>query len=151
MSKKESGFELEGFREVDDMMKQLPMEFQAEILYKLNRKAANIVKKEMQANAPDSEGDHIRESIMIKRDPEDMTGVTVGVTSKKGWMVRFLEYGTKKRETRKGADRGAITQPDPFVRESIDNTIDEVIQMFNTNYLKLVKRVVKKYNKTFRK
>lgn len=147
-----TGFSLDGAKEIDDLMQQLPMEFQAQILYKLTRQGANIVKKELEANAPESEKDHIRKSIQVRKDEDEVTAVKVGITSKKGFQVRFAEYGTQKRETDETkANRGAITNPEPFVRKSIESKIQEVIKTFNENFLKVVKKVVKKYKKTNKK
>lgn len=149
MSKEPIRFELNGAKEIDKILSQLPVKMQAKILASINREGAKIVQAEMKKNAPVG-NDVIHNNIKIKKDKENLTGVTVGVTSK-GFVARFIEYGTVLRTTKKGFQRGAM-RPKPFIKRSIDNKIKEVISHITDNYAALVQKYltkeVKKINKT---
>lgn len=145
-------FNLQGAKEVEEILKDLPLAVQAKILRAINKQAANIVKKELQNRAPADGDDTVFNAIKVKNDKEDDTGVLVGINAKKGGYVqRFQEYGTKKREKKSGADTGAISQPKPFVKSTMDDKVPEVIKFVSENYAELVekqlKREVKKINK----
>ena len=135
-------FNLDGAKEIDNILKKLPVQLQATLLRNINREAAKITQAEMIKNAPP--GSDIPDNIKIKNDTENKSGVLVAPTSKVFW-ARFLEYGTKTRE-----GRGSMS-PQPFIKKSIDNTIEQVVKFITGNYGELInkylEREVKKVNR----
>jgi HK97 gp10 family phage protein len=142
-------FTLNGAKEVEEMLKKLPLEVQGEILRKINRRGAVIAKEEMQRQAPP--GSQIPEHIQIVNDEKNMTGVIVR-PSKKVFYARYLEYGTEVRQTDKGADRGQIPAgKKPFIRKAIDIAVPKILKYITPQYSELVKRKIEKYTKNIQK
>lgn len=143
-------FDLNGLKEIDDLLKNLPLSVQAQLLRGINRKAAKIVQLQMKAGTT-VEGINIK----IKADKYNKSGVLVGVeNSDRGFLARFLEYGTQIRSTKDGENRGSI-QPNPFLKKAIDSKANEVINFLQTNYAteinKGLERRVKAVNKKINK
>lgn len=141
-------FAIEGAKEIAEILNKLPLQVQASVLKSVNREGAKIVLDEMKKSAPVGD-DRIFKSIKIRSDKENVTGVTVG-PGKKAFWARFIEYGTAKRSNDAGANRGSIS-PKPFIRPSIDRTIDKVIKHVAGNYAELVDKYLSKQVKRINK
>lgn len=146
-------FEIKGLREVNQMLSQLPKAVNDKVLYDLNRSGGNIVKKAIEEAVPDSNTDKaskdkIAANVVVKKNPDDKTGVLIGFL-KKVWYVKLMEMGTKVRNTlgkgkyKKKANRGTITRK-PFVEQAHAEAYPKVIEHFTTNYLKIVNKSIKR-------
>lgn len=146
-------FDMKGAKEMEEMLRKLPLAMQGKILRAINRRAAVIAKEEMQRQAPaDSQ---IPDHIQIANDKDNITGVIVR-PSKKVFYARYLEYGTDVRQTDKGADRGNIPAgKKPFIRKAIDISVPKIIDYITPQYSKLVvdqmEKEVKKIKRAIKK
>jgi HK97 gp10 family phage protein len=152
MAKDDVTFDFQGLKEIDKMLSALPVDVQAKILRSINRKAAKKVETAMKANAP-SEG--IKNSIKIRADKYNKSGVLVGVMdTPESFHARFIEYGTESRETKAGENRGEMPKK-PFIKAAIDSTVQEALTYLQQNYAELVnkglERRVKAINKKLNK
>jgi HK97 gp10 family phage protein len=131
--------EIQGAKEIADILEKLPLKTEASILKSVNREAAKIVLEELRSNAPTSE---IRQNLVIRSDREDLTGILVR-PSRKIFYTRFMEYGTDVRVTESGASRGQI-KPTPFIRKSINNSIGKAVKYVTENYGSLIQKHLEK-------
>lgn len=140
-----SMFQLEGFKEVEQALKQLPAKTTAQLLRSVNRKAlSQEVVKQMRNTVPYSS--KTKKAIKIVSDKSDKTGVLVGPTSDAFW-IRFQEKGTEDRHTGSGARRGKITGR-PRIAPLIDSKVDKVVEFFKKEYVEyLIKFMQKKIRK----
>jgi HK97 gp10 family phage protein len=146
-------------KEINEMLKSLDRQFQAQIYYKFNRKVAGVVARRLKQNAPvqSSKSRHkksLKDSVVVTKNKKgNASAVSVGF-KKKGYRVRFIEYGTSIRATKAGANRGYMTAK-PFVQRSHDEAIPEVNKMVGEDYAKhmqkILKSEVKKINKKLAK
>lgn len=121
-------FELKGASEVAAALKTLTTNQRAKVYLKMNRNAANVVKKRLQAASP---SDKIRKAVKVEKSKTNTTGVVIGFM-KKAFHVKFLEFGTairtvkgKRKGRFKGANRGKMT-PRPFVERTHDQAGSEL-------------------------
>lgn len=146
-------FEIEGLEEVKKMLRTLPQQVNDKIIYDINRQAANIVKKELEDSAPDSNTskkskNKIANSIVIAKQRGSKSGVNIGF-KKRVWYVTLMERGTKVRtlkgkgKYKKGTNRGKITRK-PFVSQAHQRAFPKAVQYFTDNFLKIVNRSIKK-------
>lgn len=160
MAKGNIKFSIEGIAQAKKILDMLPKVANDKIIYDINRAGANIVKKELQANAPDGDNDSkssdkIQANIVVQKNREHRNAVSIGF-AKKVFYVRFIEFGTKIRETlgrgryKKGANRGAV-QAKPFIKQSHETAAPKVIDFFQTNFLKLVNKSLKRQIKRLKK
>lgn len=137
-------FELHGAKEANEILKSLNAKDRIEIYYRLNRKGANEVKKQLQAAAPSSS---IAKGVAIVRSKINKTAVLIGFL-KKAFYVRFKEFGTEIRSTKgkgkykKEANRGQM-KPEPFVQGAHDAAVSELQIKLGQNYLKELNKILK--------
>ncbi|HPQ79838.1 MAG TPA: HK97 gp10 family phage protein [Candidatus Dojkabacteria bacterium] len=139
-------FELIGAKEAAEALKSLNTKDKIQIYYKLNRKAANVVKGKLKNNAPSNK---IQQAIKIEKNKANPTAVFIGFL-KKVFYVRFLEYGTEIRTTRgkkgrfkKPAFRGRMTDSKKFIEKSHDEAVAELEIKLGQNYQQELNKVLK--------
>lgn len=141
---------IDGAKELDKLLSGLPKALEVKILRSVHREAAKVIQEEMKAKAPVG-NDSIYNNIKVghNKADDDKTNITVGVTSK-GFVARFVEYGTQVRTTKKGWNRGDM-QPRPFIQPAINSKMDTVMNNLTENYAetinKYLEREVKKISK----
>ena len=150
--KQDFDLNIEGLEQVNNIIKNLPLEMKDKIIQDVNRQAAIIVKKEIENNIPD--GDNNKPSskkaesgVVIKQSSK--TGFFIGF-KKQNWYVKLIELGTKVRKVGKkkegkykSGNRGSISRQ-PFIQPAHDSAIPKVIEFLNKNYLAAIDKAVKK-------
>ncbi|WP_192825208.1 HK97-gp10 family putative phage morphogenesis protein [Rufibacter sp. LB8] len=134
-----------GASDIEKILDNLPLKMQAKILKAINVEGAKIVQKEIIRSAPS--GSEIPESIILVGDKENTTGVYVTPDGRTAYYVRWLEYGTVKRQTDKKFNRG-VMNPQPFVKSAIDRSTPQALEYITKNYAELVNKYLTKEVKT---
>lgn len=151
---------IEGLKEAKKLLDALPKSANDKVLYDLHRSAANIVKKEIISNAPEGDndsksGNKIAANVVIKKNAKSRNAVSVGFL-KRSFYVRFLEFGTRVRKLLgrgkypQGTNRGTMTRR-PFIARSHESAFPKVIKYFETNFLKVVNRSLRRQVKRLKK
>ena len=141
-------YKIDGLKELEQAMKDLPVKMQASIYRALNRKAAKKFIVDNLRNVL-SYSNESEKGIEIVNDRYDPTAVYGGVTSSSFWL-RFADRGTAIRQTEKGANRGAIVPKNQIQPEILGST-DEIIKFMNeeigNEIVKILERRIKSVNK----
>lgn len=145
-------FEIKGIPEAVKMLKSLPKSINDKVNYNLNRKAAALVKKELENKAPKGKDagrrkSRIRDGVRILKGKKAPTLVQIGFI-KQLFYLKFLVFGTKKRQNRRGANRGSISKND-FVTPAHDAAVPKVMEFLQNNTLKIINQTLKRYVKRF--
>ena len=139
--------EVVGLKELEDALKDLPVKLQASIYKALNRKAVKkFVVDEIRSVVNYSS--KTESNITVINDKSDPTSVYGGVSSKVYWL-RFADRGTASRETKKGANRGAIkgkNQIQPVILASVDKIIKFVNDELGNETAKILEKRLKNVN-----
>src|SRR5688572_21518527 len=101
--------EVKGAKEILRAIQGLPRQFSDPYLRRVHKKAAVVVVNEIHRRAPVGLTGNLADSIGTVK-AEGLGGVASGPRTKggfKGQSGHLNEYGTKKRRTRRGANRGA--------------------------------------------
>lgn len=142
-----------GVKEIDQVLKALPRELSHEVLGKAYLDAAKpLIAKEREL-APVGDTHNLVNSIggvrsSIKRATA-VGQVFIGPQrrgGKKGFAGHLVEFGTKKRSTKSGANRG-IMPKEPFAKPAFDATIRQVENNVTNSIAKVTLRTMKRYIK----
>lgn len=116
-----------GYKEILNVVTQMPAKLSDPYLRRVHTKAAGTLVNQIHLLAPVGLTGNLADSIGIVK-AEGLGGIAVGPRIKngfKGFAGHFNEYGTKRRRTRRGANRGA--QPArPFERPAWDQKESQV-------------------------
>lgn len=156
-----------GFKEVDNMLKDLPKQMQRKVLLSAQREVLKPVAKDMQSKLASVAGNvtnNLRESIGIKAmrggkeyNAASLAGVRFG-NRYKGFHGRFIEAGTKERFPRKkkmlrfrGKDgnwvfvkSAAPMVAKPFMEPTISQHLPRIEQDYPDALLKSMVRFMKR-------
>lgn len=116
---------IKGEAELQKVLSGLPGQLEKE-LKKANKKASELVVNKMHRLAPVGLTGNLADSIgtIVEKG-----NVIIGPRRKggyKGFAGHLVEFGTKKRKTKSGANKGVMPK-DPFVEPAWDQTKDEVL------------------------
>ena len=134
---------LEGLKAAHDILDGLPIAMQSQIIRGVHK---NIIRRVVAPGKPTNYG--VDEFIKLTVDREDKSAVLFGIESRAFWF-RFLEYGTKSRKTKKGADRG-VMKPKPFWGRYISSRIPNVIKDGSKRYMELIEKAILRKKKNIR-
>lgn len=146
-------FQIEGFKELDDMLKQLPKAMGKTVLRNALKKAAIPIRDAAKENVPIGPTGNLKDSIGISTRlkksqrrgrirSKDRVEVFVGSSAPH---AHLIEFGTVER-FRKGARGATGAMPaTPFLTQAWDATKQEALQIIQkellTELLKAVKRL----------
>ena len=134
-------FELEGTQEVLDALDALDPKELSKVILATERKAlSKHIITPLRAGVPYSADS--KKSIRIASIKNDKTGLDAGIHSDRFWL-RFVEYGTGDRETKKGWYRGAITAK-PAVIPIIESNVENVVTFFTQDFGEAVDAILMK-------
>lgn len=141
-------FEVQGLSDVVKALQELPIQLQDKLIKSfLQKTGKKFIVNELKSALPYSS--KTLKGIRTLSDKKDKNAVFTGVSSDVFWL-RFVDKGTKERQTRKGYNRGSIT-PKNQVRSVIDSQIQPVIDYardeFGNEINKNLERRIKKINK----
>lgn len=142
-----------GLKEIDQVLKALPRELSHEVLGKAYLDAAKpLVEKEKELAPVGNTGNLVKSIGAVRSSIKKATAVGqifVGPRRKgqyKGFAGHLVEFGTKKRATKKGANRG-IMPKEPFAKPAFDATIRTVEFNVANSIGKVMIRTMKRYIK----
>ncbi len=156
MASKDFDLNLEGLKELNQALSQLPNDVNEQIVKDLNRKAANIAAQVLREETPDSTSSTRRSKDKLSNavkvvSSKTKTGFSVGYDKRKGYPVVWLQGGTRVRSIkgkghryRKSANRGKVNAR-PFVQGSFEKAIPKVLDFMQVNYLKTINQSIKKH------
>lgn len=146
---KKTTYKIEGLQEVFDALGTLTSREALVLIRSTNRKALtkNIIKP-VRAALPYSA--ETKKTVKVVTDTENRkTGLYAGVTPD-GYVLRFLEYGTRVRVTSAGINRGRI-RARHTIEPVIDNRVKDVVDFFNNEYgdalADIMRRKIKRIDK----
>ena len=142
------GFEIKGLKEVDDALKTLDASLRAEVLKRANRDILNRLVKPQLNQLP-----YNRKRVSTVGARLDKTAVMLGISSKNYWL-RFLDGGTKQRQTKEGWNRGIVTgnnRISNIIENSAEGVIEEVRENYSDIITKHLNRKIKSINKRLMK
>ena len=143
---------LTGKKELDDLLKQLPKEMSNhDALGKAHLQSAKILVEKEKLLAPEGPTGNLVDSIGSVRTPfkkaNGIGEVVVGPRRKgrfKGFAGHLVEYGTKRRKNKKGANRGTMLKK-PFARPAFEQTKTSLKDSVKVNLKKIVVKALKRY------
>lgn len=118
-------FKIDGLKDVEKALEVLPKNLQGNVLRTANRRLVAPIRKEVKSQIPKRTGKAARE-LKIKTSRSDKTAVQLGFTSDAFYM-RFIERGTRVRQTLSGNSKGSITAR-PFIERAYERGSREIIK-----------------------
>jgi HK97 gp10 family phage protein len=147
---------LTGVKELDKVLRGVPKELSHKLIGDANTLAAKpLVEREKQL-APVGPTGNLVSSIGVVRTTFKKANVlgeiTVGPRRQggyKGFHGHWIEFGTKKRQTKKGANRGSVPAK-PFAEPAYMQTKDQVLGSINQNLgRKIIQRMKKELGSSY--
>lgn len=140
-----------GVAEIDKVLRELPKQMTHTILGAAHAAAAKPLVTKAKLLAPEGPTGNLVDSIgatktNIKK-ANKLGEVRVGPRRKgglKGFHGHFVEYGTRRRRTKKGANRGVMPAK-PFMKPSYHATKNEVERQIAVSIGKVMVRTMRRY------
>jgi hypothetical protein len=141
-------FEIEGANEIIDALDSLNSNEILNIIKAVERKALKEnITTPLGSAVPYSS--QTKKAIGIVQDKHDRLAFFGGFTSD-AFYIRFVEYGTNVRTTKKGFNRGSISAT-PMAKDVILNQVDDVIKFFTEDFGTAVEQQLEKRIKKINK
>lgn len=127
---------LVGVREIDQVLKGLPQQVNHKLVQQANTSASKVLVNTAKLTAPEGPTGNLIDSIGVVKVPfskaTELGLIQVGPRRGryKGNAGHLVEYGTRRRENKRGANRGAMPKR-PFMEPSWDRTKNNVIESIN--------------------
>lgn len=133
-------FQIQGLKEIEEALNNLPQDLQLKILGKVNKMAVEkFVVAPMRNAVPYAT--KTEANIKTTGEKEDKTAIYGGVTSDSFWL-RFADLGTAERTTKSGAPKGRIVG-----RHTLESTIlnspDDVINFIQGEISNEMEKILK--------
>lgn len=143
---------LTGKKELDNLLKQLPKEMSNhDALGKAHLQSAKILVEKEKLLAPEGPRGNLVDSIGAVRTPFKKANrigeVVAGPRRKgrfKGFAGHLVEYGTRKRKNKSGANRGVMPKK-PFAAPAFQQTQNDIKNSIKVNLSKIVIKAMKRY------
>lgn len=145
---------LTGHEDVDKVLRGLPLQVNHKVLQTAHASAAKILVDTEKLMAPEGPTGRLIDSIGVIKTPIAKSGalgeINVGPRRGryKGYAAHLVEYGTRPRRNRSGANRGVMPRK-PFALPSWLRTKDRVQSSISTHLtralLSFMRRTIKKY------
>jgi HK97 gp10 family phage protein len=136
--------DVRGFRELDNLLRELPNKLAGKALTNAVNEGARIIRDEARANVPVRTG-QLRRSIRTfvrRKGVETGIAIAIGVRGKLAYIARFLEFGTKAHRivaTGKSLDVVQVksvdhpgTSPNPFLTRAFDTKARAAVDAIRT-------------------
>lgn len=142
-----------GLKQIDDVIKNLPSAFQHSVIGSANYRASKQLVEKEKLLAPEGPTGNLVDSIGAVRTSRakatSLGEVVVGPRRKggyKGYAGHLVEYGTKRRTNKNGANRGVMPKK-PFAAPAFRATQSQIESSIATELAKSVVRTMKRYLK----
>lgn len=140
-----------GVKEIDKVLKELPASLSHSVMGAAHAAAAKPLVDKAKLLAPEGPTGNLVDSIGVVKTPSKKANrvgeVKVGPRRKggyKGFAGHLVEYGTKKRQTKKGANRG-VMKAKPFMQPAFNQTKDIVERSISLEVGRSVLRTMKRH------
>jgi len=143
---------LTGAKEIDAVLKGLPLQLNHKVLQQAHASAAKTTVDTAKLTAPEGPTGNLVDSIGVYKEPfakaTELGLIQVGPRRGryKGNVGHLVEYGTKQRSLKNGANRGTMPAK-PFMEPSWERTKDRVVdsinEMIGKTLLRFMKRTIK--------
>lgn len=148
-----------GAKEIDDVLRGLPLYVSDKLLQNSFSDAAKPLVEKAKLIAPEGPTGNLVDSIGIRKErsaksllARSVGEIQVGPQRRgkyKGYAGHLVEYGTANRETKSGADRGKM-HPNPFMAPAFEQTKNIVEARINDSIGKKVTAFIRKRIKNAR-
>lgn len=140
-----------GIKELDNVLKMMPRALDDKFMTQVNTERAKVLVQKMKLTAPEGPTGNLVDSIgtVKKRKAQELGTVWTGPRRKggyKGFAGHLLEFGTKQRKNRKGANRGVMHKK-PFAKPSFDATKGQIEGGIAESVAKVLVRTMRRYLK----
>jgi HK97 gp10 family phage protein len=142
-----------GVKEIDKVLRELPKQMTHQILGAAHASAAKPLVERSKLLAPEGPTGNLVDSLgIIKpnvKKANRIGEIIVGPRRKgryKGFAGHLVEYGTRKRRTKKGANRG-VMKAKPFMMPAFNQTKGIVEKQIATEIGKVMVRTMRRYLK----
>lgn len=140
-----------GVAEIDKVLRELPKQMTHTILGAAHAAAAKPLVTKAKLLAPEGPTGNLVDSIGVSKTnikkADKLGEVRVGPRKKgrfKGFAGHLVEYGTKRRRNKKGANRGVMPAK-PFMKPSYHQTKNEVERQIAVSIGKVMVRTMRRY------
>jgi HK97 gp10 family phage protein len=142
-----------GVKEIDRVLKELPKQMTHQILGAAHAAAAKPLIEKAKLLAPEGPAGNLVDSIGVTKTnikKANKLGEVRGGPRRKGGFKGFaghlVEFGTKVRRTRKGANRG-LMRPKPFMRPAFTATKGQIEKDIALQIGRVMTRTMRRYLK----
>lgn len=145
MAKQRMGIEIAGLKEMENTLKELPVQFKRNIYRKVMKDALRKeVLPEMKAETRKRFNDTVVKSLTVRnsKSKKNFFGAIITFTTD-GFITRFFEFGTKLRFKRSTKAPTGKVNPDPYIERVHKKNIKPVIKYVNDNAGRLVEKFLK--------
>lgn len=138
-----------GVKEIDKVLKGLPLQLNNKILQSAHFQAVKPLIEKAKLLAPEGPTGNLVDSIGAVRQPlrkaTALGEVNVGPRRGryKGHHAHLIEYGTRPRRNKAGANRGRV-KADPFMEPAVEQTKDKVLSLVNVSIGKVLNSFMKR-------
>lgn len=137
-----------GVKQIDAVLKNMPLALTHSVMSAAHAQAAKPLVAKAKLLAPEGPTGNLVDSIGIVKSSfkraTEIGEVRVGPRRRKAPHAHLVEYGTKPRRNRRGANRGTMRKK-PFMKPAFTLTKDQVINGIGTATGKVLVRTMKKY------
>lgn len=141
---------LTGEKSIDNILRNLDKAVAHPIMSAAHFRAATPLVHREHLLAPVGNTGNLAESIgavkMSRRSATEVGEVQAGPRGRKGSHGRLVEYGTRKRGTRRGANRGVMPKH-PFAKPAFNQTKSEVEGRIGREVAKSLLNTMRRYNR----
>lgn len=136
--------EIVGLERLKDALKDVTPRVANNILRGYIADHARILRSRLRSTAPVGPTGNLKKSIFMRmrRGRGDVIGAEV-YTKGKGYHWHLVEYGTKSRQTKSGANRG-VARPKPFVRRALRQTRDDFDREMERKFINRLKSTLER-------
>lgn len=141
-------FELKGVDEIAKTFRRLDANIQQRFIRKALKEISAEVATELKARAPSSKGTSFSEKKYHKDLKNSISGSDsrkrkgyISVLIRMAFWWRFVEFGTKKRQTESGFNRGALINIRPFVDPVLQDQVPGILSKFMNSIADQINRM----------
>lgn len=129
---------------LDDMVKAIetmPQAASVSVIRAIHREAAKPILKEVRKNSPTEE---IARGVKLKTSRRDKTKIRVALTHP---LSHIFNWGTVRRETSKGYNRGRMGKVREYIERSAKMAERDALTVLDGSYVEMFDKHLKKYIK----
>ena len=139
------GIEIRGLDDMVKAIKNLPDATNVSVIRAIHREAAKPIQNEVRKNSPT---DEISRGVKLRTSRRDKTKIRVALTHP---LSHIFNWGTVRRETSKGYNRGRMGKVREYIERSAKMAENDALRVMDNNYIELFNKHLNKYIKRLNK